>query len=706
MRKSLPKTLLISLFLYPVYSQIPDSVGKLEAAGDVAAARTALARAAESRPNDPSALTAYAVFLESYGDPGARLAYNRLLPLLRQRNDPVAAGSVARRLAALDLEAGDREAAARDLDAFRSITGRSLNLASNQASETSPTVAIPGPLRSFARMAAMPPETNPEEILTALARNIVTNGYQASHSNEELEQTEYLKLVHRYVSQARELQDLAGEKKVIEIPNCESPKGGDLLRILGFRMRGGCGSDVVLETVNATRAFLTTDSGFPVNELEQALRTNRPFTYDFHPTLVPVLFSPEYWLGPQEKRKSAPDFLETFLGDPAICRLYLGFSKLDSETAEALRKASTFARLRAYSHVLDFFGGMFEVRGGKAVVPGGQRSAGIWAELVGASPDQGGAFFDKLLSKDDGWLASLYDALARIRGPVRDYLTDPSRMKRFYTAVRGRITSPGPARPFFRSNTDMMLLTTRLRLDPNGRPHIPGSLEVWKTLFTNSPQAKTDAKLQRLAPSWKEPDDVIEALFALCRKMAENEPLKIFMALSDLDRNRRQPLEPATIDRLARAYRGYGSQYAIFSESRDLSDRSIGQYLDTAEAISRIREQEFRSDTAGVFDSLISLWQIFVRQQSLPPDKADAVFSTLAASFGQTKNHRDLFDAGRSGIKLLLASVPAGQSTAKENEPQERLVDLLAGAASSDDAEARDQVEQEMLRILEAQRII
>ena len=56
------------------------------------------------------------------------------------------------------------------------------------------------------------------------------------------------------------------------------------MRILGFRMRGGCGSEVVLETVNASRAFLTTDSGFPVNELEEALRTNRPFTYDFHPT--------------------------------------------------------------------------------------------------------------------------------------------------------------------------------------------------------------------------------------------------------------------------------------------------------------------------------------------------------------------------------------------------------------------------------------
>ena len=80
-------------------------------------------------------------------------------------------------------------------------------------------------------------------------------------------------------------------------------------------MRGGCGSEVVLETVNAPRAFLTTDSGFPLNDLEQALRTNHPFTYDFHPTAVPVMFGPEYWSGPKEKEGT--NFIENFISDPS-----------------------------------------------------------------------------------------------------------------------------------------------------------------------------------------------------------------------------------------------------------------------------------------------------------------------------------------------------------------------------------------------------
>ena len=149
-----------------------------------------------------------------------------------------------------------------------------------------------------------------------------------------------------------------------------------------------------------------------------------------------------------------------------MCRLYLGLGKLDPDTAEVLRAEIPAPRLKIYAHVLDFFGGMFQVHDGKAVVPGGARSEKAWAELAGAATDKAAAFFEQLLARDDGWLASYFDALARINGPVKDYLSDPERLKRFYAAIRGRVTSPGPARPVFRSNTDMLLLTTRLAAGP------------------------------------------------------------------------------------------------------------------------------------------------------------------------------------------------------------------------------------------------
>ena len=90
-------------------------------------------------------------------------------------------------------------------------------------------VTVPGPLPSFARMAALSPDLAPEDLLPALARNIVTNGYEAS-GNEALQQTEYLRLLIRYISQARELQGMATKEGKIVISTCDSEETGALLK--------------------------------------------------------------------------------------------------------------------------------------------------------------------------------------------------------------------------------------------------------------------------------------------------------------------------------------------------------------------------------------------------------------------------------------------------------------------------------------------
>ncbi len=688
---------------------------QLESKGEALQARERLQRAAEASPRDIAALRAYAEFLDRHRDPSARAVYARLEQALLLDGGNASAGklgperaAVLRRLAILDLLAGDRDAALKHIGAYHDAGGSGLSVPSLPPPESIKQnfIEIPGPLRSFARMAALAPDLYPEDLLTSLARNVVTNGYQAANSNETLDQTEYLKLVIRYLSQARELERLGGDKKVIRVETCESSQTGDILRILGYRMRGGCGSEVVLETVNASRAFLTIDSGFPLAELELALRTNRPFVLDYHRSRVPVLYSADYWQSAREK--TTGDFIDYFLSDPSLCRLYLGLSKLDPETAQALRDAIPATRLRIYSHVLDFYGGMFQIRGGKALVPGGARLEKTWGELAGAPPSNGPAFIEKLVARDDGWLASYFDALARINGPAKDYLCDPDRMKRFYAAIRGKVTSPGPARPVFRANTDMMLLTTRLRLDKDGKPHIPGNLEIWKNLFVNHPQGKYDAKLTKAAANWKDSDDVLEALFGLSRKSVENEPLKIFMALSDVERNRLVPLEASTVDRLAREYHAFHAQYPLFSEAPAVAGKTILAYLDAARAINKIGDQALRADAAGTLQALAGLWQIFVRQGSIPAAGSDRALAQLIEPFEKLQNEREVFDAGRNGVKVLLEAAHSPQNVSV----QDRMIDLLAGAGSTEasearyQGEARQQVAQDMIRVFEAQRLV
>lgn len=699
MRSFFPVILALS-FTPAIYAQANDlaKARLLERDGDAAEARSILKAAAA---NDPEAQLAYAEFLHRHRDPEARTVYERLLA----SGDIRRKAEISRRLVLLNLVANDRESAMKFYEVYKGAGGGDLTPSVLQAPRSTAKerqmISIPGPLRSFARMAALSPDLAPADVLGGLARNIVTNGYQASASSDSLDQTEYLKLVFRYMSQARELEKLAAETNhIIKIETCESAKTADLLKVLGYRMRGGCGAEVVLETVNATRAFLTIDSGFPLAQLEQSLRTNRPFIYDFQPTQVPVLYSKEYWLSAQDK--PVGEFIDVFMGDPALCRLYLGLSKLDAETAESLRKQMPASRLKAFAHVLDFYGGMFQIQKGVAVVPGGEKAWQAWTELAsGKSPKEGAVFLERLMTRDDGWAAAYFDALARITGPTRDYLLEPKRMQRYYSAMRGRITSPGPARPVFRASTDLMLLTQRLRIE-QGKAHIPGSLEVWKQLFITHPHGKYDGKLTKAANGWKDPDDLIEALFALCRKAVENEPLKVYMAITDLNRYRSKPLEPPTVDRLARGYRQFGSQFSLFAEGPSLSDKTILQYLDVAESITGIRDHLLRADTAGTMQSLAGLWQIFLRQGSLPQDDADATLSKILTGFAKVRNARELFDSGRAGVKTILAAT----KTPEKTPAQDRLVDLLAGSAAPADADSHRQVVENMIRILEAQRLI
>jgi hypothetical protein len=671
----------------------------LERDGDSTGALQLL-RSAAQRSTDPGSLSAFAEFLDRRRDPEARAAYDRLLATLPESNRQ--RQQVARRLVILDLLAGDQAAARRHLDAYKAAGGTDLNLDARvtQAARQA-TIDIPGPLRSFSRMAALSPDLSPEDVLAGLARNVVTNGYQASSSAEGLEPTEYLKLVMRYLSQARELEKLAGTSRKINLETCESAQTADLLRILGYRMRGGCGSDVVLETVNATRAFLTIDSGFPLAQLEQALRTNRPFTYDFEPTVIPVLYGPDYWTGTQEKQPEM-SFIDLFIGDPALCRLYLGFSKLDHETADAMKAAVPAQRLKAFAHVLDFYGGMFEIRKGQAVVPGGPRAAAAWGEIAGKAPQDGTAFFERLLTRDDGWMASYYDAVARMNGAARDYLLDPKRMMRLYTAIRGRVTSPGPARPVFRANTDMLLLTQRLRLDADGRVHIPGGLDIWKTIFAMHPHGKFERGSGRNPASWKEPDDLLDALFTMTRRQVENEPLKMYMTFSDLNRHRARPLEPATVERLTREYRTLGAQYAIFNEVPTVSDKTIVQFLDAAQGVSRLGNQATRANAAGTMQGLVGLWQIFARQEFIRQSEADGALAELLTPFATVRNEEQVFDAGRAGVRVLLKAA----RTAEGASPQDRIMDLVAGGADHSDRESRQQVMQQMAQIFDAQKLI
>src|SRR5438270_922318 len=198
--------------------------------------------------------------------------------------------------------------------------------AQQEAPPATSQFVIPGPRRSFLRLAGISQKVTPEEVLPLLSRNVFTEGYQGSSRVNE-----FLILLRRYVVQARELASLAAQTgMVLRVSNCN--EAAPLLRILGYRTQPNCGDpNTSLQTEDPERAFLAIDSGFPLPALERALQGGKAFEYPYSSEPVPVLFAESEWtqLSKKNLRENSRDLLDTILYDPSIARLYWAFSRID-----------------------------------------------------------------------------------------------------------------------------------------------------------------------------------------------------------------------------------------------------------------------------------------------------------------------------------------------------------------------------------------
>ena len=705
------RTLAVTLFLVcalPLWSasEAMRRSAELEQAGDPAQARRVLADAVAAPQASREDLLANAEFLDRYGDASRLQAYEKVLNNT-PASDTDARRSLMRRLVVIALADGRNEEVGRLLQMYRDAGGQGLRLAeqivdpapSNEGAVT--WASIPGPLFSFRRMAALSSDQGPEELFPALARNIVTSGYRATAGVDSMVPTEYLKLILQYLSQARELEQLAGVDETIRIPMCESQETAQILKILGFRLRNECGPEAVLETVNPSRAFLSIDSGFPLADLEQALRQETAFEMPYKSTHLPVLFGKDYWMG-IVPRKAEGNFVDMLLANPIMARLYVALDKIHRPTALALREKIDSERLLDFANVLDFFGGMFELKDGKVVVPLGPRARNVWHKLVGVSPDQGAEFLQRLVELDDGWMVSYYDSMWRVDGRLAEYFSDPTRLERFYMAVRGKVTSPGPARPIFRANSDLMLLVTRLEVQSDGQVHLPGGMRSWKDLFSVHPHGEYDGRLAKAAPNWTKPDDVVEAMFGMCRKMVENEPLQMFISLTNMDRARDQPLSSATVEKLLLAYPDFGDQFSMFNEAPALSEETIVAYFDSLPKFNKGRNLSRRTDAIGTHQALFGLWQIFVRQGQIPSDDIDRSFRALMAALRDVGSEQAIFESGRAGVKALLAAT----GSSEDESPQDRLIELLAGNPNPNERSIHEEMVQLLNSRFTSQRLV
>ena len=338
------------------------------------------------------------------------------------------------------------------------------------------------------------------------------------------------------------------------------------------------------------------------------------------------------------------------------------------------------------------------------MVPGGAASAAAWKNLLGASPDSPGEFVTHLLQKDEGWLAAYFDALSRVSGTQQNYFTDPKRLQRFYEALRGQDLNPSPARPVFRPNPGLLLLATRLQLDANGQPHVPGNLEVWKEMLRRKSDSKLVRDWAKRASRWNNPEQLVEGMFGLSRVNSKDGPLQVFLAISEMDRGRSsESLTPQTVRLLADKFSRFNNQYLIFSEFRALNNASITRFLTVAEALDKIPDRIVRANALGIFQANVGLWQIFARQDQIPRANWNDSWQRAINPFAGIVSDSQLFDAGRNSLGELLRA-----AAGKSNLSQEEIIAALAGPnqSSPEGQQVRQEIASKIHAVLDAQRLV
>ncbi len=554
---------------------------------------------------------------------------------------------------------------------------------------------IPGPLRSFLRMAAISQKITPQEVLPLLARNVVMSGYQNGKA------TEFLILVNWYLDQARELEDLAGPGHVIHAIDCDDAK--PLLVILGYRLQQGCGHDAALETADANRAFLTIDSGFPLADLEEALREGKPFEIPYASTRVPVLYKSLDWV--LKKKNANRGVVDSIMRDPGLARLYWAMSRMDAETGRFLWQSLGEKKLIADAPVLDFYGSLLSIRSGEVLVPGGPAAENAWRDLVGASPRSPADFVSRLLSRDSGWMAAYFDTLGRVGPTQQAYFTAPRRLQRFYDALRGRDVTPIPTKHSFRPDPALFLLEARLQIDPNGQPHIPGNIDVWKDVL----RAKTDSKLthdwSQKAAGWNNPEQVVEGMVGVSRYPMSEGPVYNFLMLEEIDRRRApgEKLDIPTARLLAEKFPLFGDQYTVFTEFHTLSNESISRFLTVAEGLNQIPDRLARTDALGMLQANLGLWEILARQGEIPDARLNESWQKILNGFASLHSSEQVYEAGRTALAELLRA-----STGKAYLQQDQILALLAGPEqySKEGQQLRSQMASRMRQVLEDQRLV
>jgi hypothetical protein len=217
---------------------------------------------------------------------------------------------------------------------------------------------------------------------------------------------------------------------------------------------------------------------------------------------LPLPLSPDLWRKAVFQNTVAPaGLVRALVTDPQAALLYRGLSALDDATLRAIGDAETVEVLhRRHAALFSLVAPSFRIDRDRVAVPGGYDAAVAWQSYVGASILKPAEFLLRLLDRDDGRAALLFDALRRTdEGKERWALglatapADPQAVTERLKDLR-EIHSGAPhlwwlgeRGPFSRPPVDLGRVLAAVRLSPEGRFLGPADRAFWEAAFADTP---------------------------------------------------------------------------------------------------------------------------------------------------------------------------------------------------------------------------
>jgi hypothetical protein len=238
-------------------------------------------------------------------------------------------------------------------------------------------------------------------------------------------------------------------------------------------------------------------AGLDVEAVAAGFNLGSPARLDITPSdTVPLPLPESSWRPLFKGSPAGLSLAASIVVDRRASLLYYGLCSVDEETRSHLA-----AHPQVLAHVYEsdragivaLHGRSLHVRSGRIDPPGGEQAVVLWEAITGERVSDPDRFILAVLSKDEGRLAHLYDAVDQMEPPAQAFalglwIADAGRrLERFralHAACLDALVGWDPAgKPFARTMYDPAHLLLVARVNPDGRPGSLGWLGFWQKAF-------------------------------------------------------------------------------------------------------------------------------------------------------------------------------------------------------------------------------